>query len=134
MEKLYSSFGLNSDFFTFLRQSAQSSPQQKHVIIQIDEIHVKSYISDKEGKILGYNLDAEKTVFLSCTIKSCICHVEDCGLFVQIISTDNYPLNLKLFKLFSRTGKLETRVQHPCDIDRSLFLTFDCAYPKNYSQ
>ena len=59
------------------------------------------------------------------TIKSFICDVENCGLFVQIIYTDNYPLNVKLFKLFSRTGKLETRVPHPCDIDRNLFLTFD---------
>ena len=32
---------------------------------------------------------------------------------------------MKLFKLFSLTGKLETRVPHPCGIDRSLFLTFD---------
>ena len=58
-------------------------------------------------------------------IKSCIHDIEHCGLFVQIISTDNYPLNVKLFKLFSPIGKLETRVPHPCDIDRGLFLTFD---------
>ena len=121
----------------------------------MDEIHVKSDISYKGGKILGSNLDADdptKTVFaimvsslckkwscvvrlLPCasvsaeklfeTIKSCICDVEDRGLFVQIISTDNYPLNVKLFKLFSPTGKLETRVTHPCGIDRSLFLALD---------
>ena len=59
------------------------------------------------------------------TIKSRICAVEDCGLFVQIISTDNCPLNVKLFKLFSPTGKLETRVPHPCDTHRGIFLTFD---------
>ena len=40
-------------------------------------------------------------------------------------STDNYPLNVKLFKLFSPSNKLETRVPHPCDIHISLFLTFD---------
>ena len=58
-------------------------------------------------------------------IKSCIRDVEECGLFVHVISTDNYPLNVKLFKLFSTLGKLETRVPHPNDIHRSLFLTFD---------
>ena len=53
LEKLYSSFGLDSNFFTFLRQSTQSfSPQQKHVIIQMDEIHVKSDISTKEERYL----------------------------------------------------------------------------------
>ena len=59
LEKLYSSFGLDNDFFTFLEQSTQSfSPQQKHVIIQMDVIHVKSDVSYKGGKILGSNLDA----------------------------------------------------------------------------
>ena len=53
---------------------------------------------------------------------SCIRDVEDCGLYVQIISTDNYPLNVKLFKSFSHTCKLETRVPHPCN---NLILTFD---------
>ena len=121
----------------------------------MDEIHVKSDVSYKGGKILGSNLDADdptKTVFaimvsslfkkwswvvllLPCasvsaeklfdTIKSCICDVEECELFVQIISTDNYPLNVKLFKLFSPTGKLETRVPHPCDTHRGIFLIFD---------
>ena len=59
------------------------------------------------------------------TIKSCIHDVEECGLFVEIISTDNYRLNVKSFKLFSPKGKLESRVPHPCDIHRGLFLTFD---------
>ena len=121
----------------------------------MDEIHVKSDISYKGGKIFGSNLDSDdrtKTVFaimvsslykkwscivrlLPCAsvsaeklfdiIKSCIRDVEECGLFVHVISTGNYPLNVKLFKLFSTLGKLETRVPHPNDIHRSLFLTFD---------
>ena len=68
------------------------------------------------------------------TIKSCIHDVEDCGLFVEIISTDNYPLNVKLFKLFSPNRKLETRVPHPCDIRRGLFLTFDFVHILKTSQ
>ena len=121
----------------------------------MDEIHVKSDISYKGGKIHCSNLDPDnptKTVFaimvsslykkwsyivrllpsasvtaenLFETIKSCIRNVEECGLFVQIISTDNYPLNVKLFKFFSPTGKLDAKVPHPCDINRNLFLTFD---------
>ena len=96
----------------------------------MDQIHVKWDISYKGGKLFASNLDPEnpnKTVFaimvsslykkwscivrlLPCasvtaeklfnTIKSCIHDVEACGLFVEIICTDNYPLNVKLFKLF----------------------------------
>ena len=121
----------------------------------MDEIHVKSDISYKGGRIFGSNLysgDPTKTIFaimvsslykkwscivrlLPCAsvtaeklfniIKSCILDVEECGLFVHVISTDNYPLNVKLFKLFSPFGKLETRVPHPSDIHGGLFLTFD---------
>ena len=42
-------------------------------------------------------------------IKSCIIDIEHCGLKFQIISTDNYPLNVNLFKLFSLSGRLETK-------------------------
>ena len=51
--------------------------------------------------------------------------IEHCGLFVQLLSTDNYPLNVKLFKLFSPLKILEPRVPPPCDINRGLFLTID---------
>ena len=59
-------------------------------------------------------------------IKSCILDIESCGLKVQIISTDNYPLNVNLFKLFSPSSRqLETSVPHPSDNTRKLFVTFD---------
>ena len=58
-------------------------------------------------------------------IKSCILDIESCGLKVQIISTDNYPLNVNLFKLFSPAKQLETSVPHPSDNKRKLFVTFD---------
>ena len=51
--------------------------------------------------------------------------IEFCLLRVQVISTDNYPLNVNLFKLFSPNGKLECRVPHPLDENMFLFLTFD---------
>ena len=159
LEKLYSSFGLENEFFSFLKQATQFfSPEQRHVIIQMDEIHVKSDISYKGGKIYSSSLnpnDPTKTVFaimvsslynkwscivrlLPCAsltaekifdiIKFCIRDVEDCGLLIEIISTDNFPLNVKIFKLFSPSGILETRVPHPCDRNRGLFVTFDFAH------
>ena len=42
-------------------------------------------------------------------LKQVILDVENCGLLVHLICADNYPLNEKLFKLFSPTHSLETR-------------------------
>ena len=87
---------------------------------------VRCVLRDKTCvNILYRRLFFETRLFEVTSNKSCICDVEECELFVQIISTDNYPLNVKLFKLFSPTGKLETRVPHPCDTHRGIFLTFD---------
>ena len=144
LEKLYASFGLENDFCTYLRHATSCfSPEERNVIVQMDEIHVRSDISYKGGKIFGPNLnldDPTRTVFaimvsslhkkwscisrlLPCAsitaekifpiIKSCIIDIEHCGLKVQVISIDNYPLNVNVFKLFSSNGKLETSVSHP---------------------
>ena len=51
LEKLYSSLGLGMNFSHFL-----SRQPQKHVIIQMDEIHVMSDISYKGGKIYSSSL------------------------------------------------------------------------------
>ena len=65
--KLYSSSGLESDYFPFLKQATHSfSDSEKYVIVQMDEIHVKSDISYIGGKIYGASLrpeDPVKTVF-----------------------------------------------------------------------
>lgn len=138
LNQLYSSFGLENDFCTYLSRATSSfTPQEKNVIVQMDEIHVKSDVSYKGGKIIGPSLnpdDPTRTVFsvmvsslhkkwscisrlLPCAsisaekifpiIKSCIIDIEHCGLKVQVISTDNYPLNVNLFKLFSPNCKLD---------------------------
>ena len=45
LEELYSSFGLENDFCTYLSQVTSSfTYKEKNVICQIDEIHVKSDI------------------------------------------------------------------------------------------
>ena len=95
----------------------------------MDEIHVKPDISYKGGKLLVpiyvlmilrklFSLSWSRVFRKNGPALSVYCHV-------QIISTDNYPLNVKLFKLFSPVGDLEIKVPHPCDNSRVLFLTFD---------
>ena len=124
--------------------------------MQIDEVHVKSDISYKGGKIIAPTLDTEdplKTVLaimvsslhkkwstivslvpLSSTkasnlhliITSVIDDIEKCGLFVQVLCSDNYPKNVNIFKLFSPDKKtLSSIVPHPVNPTRSLFLFFD---------
>ncbi|KAI6648418.1 Transposable element P transposase [Oopsacas minuta] len=51
--------------------------------------------------------------------------IESCSLHLQVIYTDNYPLNANLFKLLSPTSNLETCVPHPLDTCRPLYLIFD---------
>ena len=58
-------------------------------------------------------------------IKSCIIDIEHCGLSVQVIATDNYPLNVNLLKMFSPKSKQEIKVPHPFDKHKNMFLTFD---------
>ena len=55
-------------------------------------------------------------------VRSCILDIESCHLKVHIISTDNYPLNVSLFKQFSLNTRLETHVPHPSCDRRKLFL------------
>ena len=50
-------------------------------------------------------------------------------LFVEALCTDNYTLNISLFKLFSHDMKvLQPRVVHPCNPNRSLTLFFDIVH------
>ena len=137
IKEIVSSFGLENDFCAYLTQATSCfSSEEKNVIVQMDEIHVRSDIAYNGGKLFAPNLDPKdptRTVFaimvsslhkkwscisrlLPCAfisaerifsiIKSCIIDIENCGLRVQIISTNNYPLNVNLFKLFSTSGKL----------------------------
>ena len=63
----YSSFGLECEFFPFLKQTTNSFTEaEKHIVMQMDEIHVKSDVTYKGGKIYGSSLSPEdpiKTVF-----------------------------------------------------------------------
>ena len=67
LQKLYSSFGVENEFLMFLKESTHFfSQEQRHVIIHLDEIHVKYDISYKGGRLFALNLDpdnAPKKVF-----------------------------------------------------------------------
>ncbi|KAI6646041.1 hypothetical protein LOD99_9571 [Oopsacas minuta] len=67
LQKLCSTFGLENESFTYLKQSTRaSSTEQRHVIIQMDEIHVKSDVAHKGGRLFASNLatdDPIKSVF-----------------------------------------------------------------------
>ena len=155
--KLCSNIGLESGFSSYLQKvTSNFTSLQRNVIIHMDEIHIKSDISYKGGKIIGSILNSNeptKTVFavmvsslygkwseivrlLPCSstsaieLKPIITHligdIENCGLSVHVICTDNYPLNVSLFKLFSPDQRtLTPEVIHPCDPHRLLFFIFD---------
>ena len=48
-------------------------------------------------------------------VRNTISDIESCNC-VEAMYTDNYPLNVSLFKLFSNDSKtLQPKVKHPCD-------------------
>ena len=61
-------------------------------------------------------------------IKSTIYDIESCDLFVEALCTDNYPLNVRLYKLFSADNTLVPKVTHPCNPERSIILFFDIVF------
>ena len=55
-------------------------------------------------------------------VNSTICDSESCGISVEAVCIENYLMNVRLYKLFSADPKLEPKVQHPCNPQRSLIL------------
>ena len=121
----------------------------------MDEIHVKSEFSYTGGRILGSsttqneaaNTDLAFMISILCKKLSTVVRllpcgkssaaqilpilhevikdVESCNILIQVVCTDNYPLNVNLFKLLSPSSNLETCVPHPLDSCRPLYLIFD---------
>ncbi|KAI6655321.1 Transposable element P transposase [Oopsacas minuta] len=54
-----------------------------------------------------------------------ICDIEMCGLIIDAIVSDKYPLNVNLFKLLGNNTDLLPCVPHPNASGRSLYLVFD---------
>ncbi|KAI6652380.1 hypothetical protein LOD99_7394 [Oopsacas minuta] len=142
--KVKNSIGLESDYTKILREVATTfNNLERHVILQMDEVHIRGDASYKGGRVIGSidnPNDPYTTVFsmmvsslsakfstivrliplgssssesLYPIVRSTICGIEACGLFVEAVCTDNYPLNVRLYKLFSTSSKLEPKVQHP---------------------
>ena len=67
LNRLYSNFGMDQEFSIYLRQSTSDfNKWERNVIIQMDEIHVKSTFASKGGRIRGSSLiptNPAKTVF-----------------------------------------------------------------------
>ena len=58
-----------------------------------------------------------------------ISDIERCNIYVDAKCTDNYPLNVSLFKLFLADQKsLKPIVKHPCDPIRDLILFFNIVH------
>ena len=59
--------GVEGDYFQILRElTYKIRPRERHVILQMDEVHIRSDASFKGGKVLGaidYPSDPPTTVF-----------------------------------------------------------------------
>ena len=167
LRRLYSSFGLDTEFLTFLKaETTGFNTFERHLCLNIDEMHVKSNITYKGsldidpnflysnisfmtyflgGKFFGnaecFNSsgEIEPTKTILCFMVSSLSKrwssvvrllpllnpkasdqlpitiqvvkdIEKYGLFVDAIVSDNYPLNVYLFKLLGRNKELLSHV------------------------
>ena len=151
--------GIDGDYFRILNEiTSKFSDRERHVILQMDGVHIRSDVAYKGGKILALDIpnDPATTIFslmvsslmrkfstivrliplgsssaayLDPIITKSINDIEACGLFVEAVCTDNYPLNVSLYKLFSDDGKtLQPKVIHPLNPERSIILFFDIVH------
>ena len=183
LKRLYSNFGLDTEFLTYLRaETTKFNELERHLCMNMDEIHVKSNITYKgwfdilvthwyvviynysyfsiAGKFIGNvefsndSLEVEPTKTILCFMVSSLSKkwssvvrllplsnpkasdllpitlqvikdIEQLDLFVDVIVSDNYPLNVNLFKLLGNSKELLSYVPHPTNNQRPLYLLFD---------
>ena len=168
LRRLHSNIGIDRSFIDYLRVACQDFNEfKKHVLLQLDEIHVRSDYTYKGGKIFGssfiqtnsshpennfFESDPANTVLafqvtslftkwseivrlLPCcnakssdllpVVKQVVIDIEKCGLKVVVICTDDYQLNVSLFKSLAGSASLQLTCPNPSDPNRSIFLMFD---------
>ena len=173
LRRLYSNIGLETNFVDYLKVECQNFDKfKRHVILQLDEIHVQSKYTYKGGRIFGspfinpdfitpisqsFDLDPAKTVLafqispnglftkwseivrlLPCrnakssellpVVNQVIIDIESCGLKVIAVCTDDYQLNLSLFKSLANSSNLQFSFSNPADPTRAIFLMFDLVH------
>ena len=169
LRRLYSNMGLDTYFIDYLKVSCKAFTKYKrNILLQLDEIHVKTDYTYKGGKIFGsscinWNLDDAEDISSQCDpaktvlafqvsslytnwseivrllpccntkasellpiVQQVIIDIEKCDLRVIAICTDDYQLNVSLFKsLANKSSNLELTCPNPSDPTRSIFLMFD---------
>ena len=169
LRRLYSNISLDINYIYYLKVASQDFNKfKKHVLLQLDEIHVRSDYAYKGGNIFGFSFiktdstnpennyssesDPAKTVLafqvtsiftkwseivrlLPCCnakssdllpiVKQVIIDIEKCDLRVIVICTDDYQLNVSLFKSLADSTSLQLPCPNPSDPYRSIFLMFD---------
>ena len=164
LKRLYSNFGLDTEFLTYLRtETTKFNELERHLCMNMDEFHVKSNITYKgwfdilvthwyvviynysyfsiAGKFIGNvefsndSLEVEPAKTILCFMVSSLSKkwssvvrllplsnpkasdllpitlqvikdIEQLDLFVDVIVSDNYPLNVNLFKLLGNSKEL----------------------------
>ena len=129
--------------------------KDKTVILMLDEIHLKANFDYKAGYVVGTAFDSPGAatsayVFMISSVKSkfkdvvhivpsrkmnaddlfhftkqVIVGLEEIGLKVICVITDNNAINSKAMKRFSPENNLQICYPHPVDKERPLFFMFD---------
>ena len=133
-------------------------PSDKTITIIVDEIHLQPYFDYKEGNLVddAYNTNEAATLAFAFIVNSVfskfkeVAHVfptrridvksflnillqtivglEEIGLNVIAVVTDNNAINRHAMLLFAETAKLSIVYEHPIDKSRPLFFTIDAVH------
>lgn len=137
------------------KRSSLLKPHEKIVTIMMDEIHIQPYFEYKGGSVTGAasnSSEAAKTahvfmiqsllsahkdvahilpvanieaVQLHAALTKTILELENAGLTVIAVITDNNSINRKVMSLFSETRTVDIVYPHPVDKARPLFYVVD---------
>lgn len=147
---------ISSKFITM--RMSKLNEYERHCFIMIDEVYVSKKVEYVGGKLIGIASDAPKPaqtilVFMVRSIcgqfEEVVCllpifringhlikenflplvrFLENSGLLIDAVITDNHAANRRFFKLMTDDQSLRISVPHPCSSTRPLFLLFDTTH------
>nr|CAH7769842.1 unnamed protein product [Callosobruchus chinensis] len=133
-------------------------PEERHMILMIDEVHIQPYMDYKGGNIVGTAVNSNslattalvfmlssfycgfKEVIHICPvskidhtvlhsfIKTVIIGLEKIGFKIFCVITDNNAINSKAMSHFAPNNKLSIVYPHPSNKERPLFYLFDSVH------
>lgn len=163
LRKVMSTYGFSpaaeqdsNNFLAYIKEKYRTiQPEEKHVNLTMDEIHLKPMLDYKGGNIVGAASNSDTLATgaytfmvgsllssfeevahilpinnitgeqLHAVLKRVLVGLEEIGFKVLCVLSDNHSVNRKAVAIFSPSRLLTFKYPHPADPNRQLFFLFD---------